>query len=430
MARYVTEEEWEIKNMPEEVRTRIESRTALIETYNKQMKQSKGRVVPQFYPYEQWKKDHPDLKKKYAIEIPDRPLKSVQLVPVLEGDILSVRNYHPKPLKMIGYQLDSQKVWLTTGYDIAPNETLKFAYGRPKKVYARTSAGDTISSRVDRIAARSDSSEIIGDWRNYFIKEKQDWHWRVDVKNLDKRIELPTGNTFVMDSMEIEFLEHGLIICYGDLEINNSRLESHRRGNVGVRMFGSSLQIKNSTILGFSLSEKDGNSPFQVIGSKVFLLKTVFHDIEAEDAMNLVNCDVTIEDIGLYNCSSDGLDLDFCQGTISKAKLAYCWGDGIDVSYSNLTLSELEISNCGDKGVSVGERSNVKMNGVDISYCGFGIAVKDESIVDIEKSFIQECPTQLIAFRKKEFYKLGGTVYLNDMAIDTDVDEYSKIIYE
>jgi len=430
MARYVEGEEWEIENLPKEIHARLKGRVERIKSYNELVKTREIRPIPAYYAYEQWKKDYPDLTKKYSKKIPDQPLKNVQLVPVLKGEILSIRNYHPKSLKMIGYQLDSQMVWLVNGHDIVPNETVKFVYGHPKKVFARTSAGDTISSKVDEIIPTSDSLGRVGDWRNYFEFIDEVWTWKNAIVSLNEKLILPKGNEFLMEESKVMFGEYGLIICYGNLSIQQSSIRANETGNSGIHVIDGDLYLENSIIAGFKVLPKFSNGPIQVLNGDAKIYDTQVYNIEAEDAINFVNCEVFCRGLEIKNCSGDGLDLDFCSGQIIGGKIKACLGDGLDFSGSQVEINSINILGCLDKGLSVGERSTVKMAGSEISGCAFGIAVKDESVLRLEETKISNCETSINAFRKKPFYLAGGIVSLIDSNIEVLVDEYSKIINE
>lgn len=419
---YIDTKGWEIDGISEELRKQLENRADRIKLFIRE-----EQALPSYYPYFDWKLDNPDLVKEYSVEFPNNPLPSVQLLAERNKDRLEVTNYHIRPIKIIGYSNDSGIVSLVESIQLEREEMFPFNWENPKKVIALTEFGDTLKCKVENTTSTIGLNEKAGDWEEYFTKCGETWCWRSDILILNKRIELPAGNSFVIDNLKLEFLDQGLIVCNGDLLLSDSQFKSNGESNVGFRMFGSVLEMNNIVFEDFSIPKSDGNSPIQVIGSVVNLFNVEFRNIDAEDAMNLVDCNVSMKDIRLFNCSSDGLDLDFSRGNMTEIKVFNCLGDGIDVSFSSLDMSEMEISHCRDKGVSVGERSKVVMTGMDISNCTFGIAVKDESVIHVEKSTILECSTQLTAFRKKAFFTVGGTVSISDSNIEVALDEYSNL---
>ena len=58
--------------------------------------------------------------------------------------------------------------------------------------------------------------------------------------------------------------------------------------------------------------------------------------------------------------------------------------DCADFSNSNIFIEKIEARNVYDKTVSIGEKSNVKINYLDINNSEIGIAVKDNSVSKVK----------------------------------------------
>ena len=82
---------------------------------------------------------------------------------------------------------------------------------------------------------------------------------------------------------------------------------------------------------------------------------------------------------------ADFSNLEFKNININKAN-----NDCIDFSFGNYRINEANVKNCGDKSVSVGEKSNVNINLIDISNSKNGVVSKDSSDVFLGKGFFEK----------------------------------------
>ena len=72
------------------------------------------------------------------------------------------------------------------------------------------------------------------------------------------------------------------------------------------------------------------------------------------------------------------------------------------MSYGEYKLINLNLSNCGDKGLSVGEKSFLVLNKINVNKASTGIAVKDSSIATIENLNITKAIKCIHVYRKKQ----------------------------
>lgn len=151
-----------------------------------------------------------------------------------------------------------------------------------------------------------------------------------------------------------------------------------------------------------------------------------------EDAINIINSTGFINEIKIVNSHSDALDVDFSNLTINKIEISNAGNDCSDFSAGNYTLKFMLLKNCIDKGVSVGEKSNVNINELDVSGAQIGIASKDSSITQIDK--INSTSTNICVSsynKKQEFF--GSIVNIkkincNNYKKFTEFDKLSKIV--
>ena len=135
-------------------------------------------------------------------------------------------------------------------------------------------------------------------------------------------------------------------------------------------------------------------------------------DSNCEDSINLINTTGYIKNIKLNNSYGDALDIDYSNITIDKIYINKASNDCIDLSSGNYKLGELNLSECGDKALSVGEKSFVKLNDLQIFKSTIGLSSKDSSIISINNAKIRKTELCLEAKRKKQEFS-GGIINLN-----------------
>jgi hypothetical protein len=141
-----------------------------------------------------------------------------------------------------------------------------------------------------------------------------------------------------------------------------------------------------------------------VQGGKVRMQACVFSHSSSEDALNLVKTDFLLQDCRVLQSSSDGLDVDFSQGKIRDCRFLHSGNDGVDISGSYVEMEGVEMGHCGDKGLSVGEDSRVKGEDLNIHHCQLGLAVKDQSELQLFRLSLQDAKYGIAAYQKKAEY--------------------------
>lgn len=159
---------------------------------------------------------------------------------------------------------------------------------------------------------------------------------------------------------------------------------------------------------------------YNVLMSKI---KIYAENGQCEDTVNIINGNGAIEDIEIFNASSDGLDLDFSNLSIDKMNIKNSINDCSDFSYGNYQIINAELYYCGDKGVSVGEKSNIKITGIKIEDAYMGVAAKDSSNVFIEKGNFKNINVCLGSYNKKQEF-FGANLYYNKF----HCNNYTKLI--
>ena len=155
------------------------------------------------------------------------------------------------------------------------------------------------------------------------------------------------------------------------------------------------------------------------------------HHGNCEDMINIVSSKGVIENIFLANASFDAIDMDFSSLEIASLRINSAGNDCSDLSYGSYKINKSELANCADKGISIGERSTVDLNFVNVVNSGIGISFKD-SALSVVKSFTGiNLGLCFEAFQKKqEFTGSYSTVKYSNCNHSSSVDVDSRLIIE
>ena len=159
--------------------------------------------------------------------------------------------------------------------------------------------------------------------------------------------------------------------------------------------------------------------------SDVDIVESRFLDNIGEDALNIVHSNFDITGIRIERTASDAFDSDFSKGSFTGGLFKDIGlaggGDGIDVSGSNIVVSGTRFIHVDDKALSVGEKSTMRAENVDIQDAGTGAASKDGSELLINNSHIGDVNVVgLMAYIKKPEYG-GARIIANQVEFDPGV---------
>ena len=201
----------------------------------------------------------------------------------------------------------------------------------------------------------------------------------------------------------------------------NSRLE-----NIKIKMV-------NQSIPDITKYKKNYNLTGCLTVIDTHLKNTSFSasDFNCEDTINFVRSHGDIYKIEISNSNSDGIDADFSNLKFKEIFVKKARNDCIDFSYGEYKIENVNLNNCGDKAISVGEKSILQSNKINIENANIGIASKDSSKALLEKININKVVTCLTSYKKKqEFdggYILAKKFICKNFEKQKFNDDYSKI---
>ncbi|MDC6470566.1 CotH kinase family protein [Flavobacteriales bacterium] len=188
------------------------------------------------------------------------------------------------------------------------------------------------------------------------------------------------------------------------------------------------------------------SAPFPIFTKfgNIFIYDCKLTSTKTCDLINIKYADTAI----VSNCNlkgadapdTDGIDFDGIKkyGLISNNSIYHFLGinnDGIDIGEKskNIEIQNNRITNCNDKGVSVGQGSKVKLLRNIISYCHYGVGVKDyNSEAEIDHSTFYKNSVDVACY-EKNIGKGGGksivtnTIFANSLKEPYFIDSVSNI---
>ena len=97
----------------------------------------------------------------------------------------------------------------------------------------------------------------------------------------------------------------------------------------------------------------------------------------------------------------------------------------------SVSFVQLENQDIKEGVISIGENSEIKAEKISISNSLIGLAIKDNSILNLNKVSFQNNNNDISAYLKKAFYRNGGKAFINNYSPDTILikkDKFSQLI--
>lgn len=249
-----------------------------------------------------------------------------------------------------------------------------------------------------------------------FLKKLEGKNYEFEKGNwvLNKPITID-GNLNITAGVNIKFSSNAYLIIKGALTAIGTkaqpiRLESSLDSWKGIYVLKAdkkshlnNIIIKNITALEDQLLKLTGGITFYK--SDVDFQNVTIENVKAEDAINIVHSNYTMNSISIDNTVSDALDSDFSKGRISQSTFSNIGGDALDFSGSNAEIDEIKALNIRDKVISAGESSQLNIKNSHFNAVGVGIASKDGSEVFVTTTSVLDYQLHAVmSYIKKDFY--------------------------
>jgi hypothetical protein len=136
---------------------------------------------------------------------------------------------------------------------------------------------------------------------------------------------------------------------------------------------------------------------------------TIGRNYLGDDAIHLAYCkNFIIEGCLFDQARSDALDVDISSGEIAFSRFMNSGNDTLDLMTSNIRVDQCVFTRAGDKGISVGEKTNLAIDGCVFQNCNIGVEIKDKSVVSFERNIFRYCHTAINMYKKNWRYGGGG----------------------
>lgn len=242
---------------------------------------------------------------------------------------------------------------------------------------------------------------------------------------IEEPIVIKNKDLIIKEGVELVFKKNAYIyILDGNLKILGTKnypvtLKSFEDSWGGIYVANSKKSIINYTNIFNTDYFNHGNimltGGVNFYNSNINISNSNLVSSMAEDSINFVKSDFKFHLTSVSNTYSDGIDSDFSSGEITESEFKKIIGDGIDLSGSNILISDTTLSLIGDKAISIGEKSNVKVQNLNISNSKYGIVNKDESKLQGNNiKILDSTDYDIMAFTKKPYYS-NSTLKLNDV---------------
>lgn len=238
---------------------------------------------------------------------------------------------------------------------------------------------------------------------------------------LTKDLVIPEGYLFSCAAgVSIDLKKSAMIIAHSPIDLtglasNPVRIFSSDKTGQGVFVLnaGEKSRIKNVIFKNLKAANRPGlrlTGAVTFYESPVSITQTTFSDSMSEDSLNIISSNFKLKNVLFENSYADALDLDFCQGLLENVTFKNSGNDAVDFSGSIVNLSNCYISNAKDKGVSVGESSDITINGLIIDGAKLAVVSKDNSQLKIKAVNINDCEIAFAVYQKKPEFGPSGLI--------------------
>ena len=214
------------------------------------------------------------------------------------------------------------------------------------------------------------------------------------------------------------YLSNGAtLVIFGDLQIegdknNRSKIEGLAPEYGSLILKGNTNNISNTIFKNLKAPNLKGFSLYgalNFINSKNYIIDTTFEKSHSEDFINFINSKTDLENIDLIDTASDAIDVD--EGKLKFINLTCedIGNDCLDFSNSEINGKNFFTDKVQDKSISVGEKSKVEIENLNLNNSEIAIAVKDSSKAKISNIKINNSTLPFAVFVKKSEY---GPAYL------------------
>ena len=314
------------------------------------------------------------------------------------------------------------------------NKNLKIVYKSSNQDYLLCNIVDNKCEKKD--LQKDEVLKLISD---ELIKNDTIYQYIGIKENLDKKNKNNNYRKLRIKNSDF-YYDENIVIEYNE---NQDNLNIYQKSPLARAYFiNGELNKININFIGLEINEFDKMQSSSInnygLTGCLSFINIEFKNVKikgskgaCEDTINLINSIGQIKQIEITEAFSDALDLDFSKINIDNIFINKSKNDCADFSFGNYNINQFNLSNCGDKALSVGERSVLTTNEINIKDSKMGIASKDGSIVKVIKNNSQNLEVCLAAYNKKQEF-FGGFIkvdnfFCENSQTNVETDQFSQI---
>jgi hypothetical protein len=250
---------------------------------------------------------------------------------------------------------------------------------------------------------------------------------------VNQDIVIPRGYTLIADSgTHLNLINGAKILSYSAVKFIGSKARPIVISAEGSGQGIAVLEAKDRSILQYVNFKKLTNpnkAGWMLTGAVTFYESPVtftnveFINSQAEDALNIVRSEFTLENIIFRNSLSDAFDSDFSHGVIKNTSFFNSGNDALDSSRSEILVENIFLDGTGDKGISAGEKSRIVLDKLESINSRIGVASKDQSEIVIQHAVVTNSKIGFAAFQKKPEFG-PGTIEVHNLKISASETNY------
>ena len=296
------------------------------------------------------------------------------------------------------------------------------------RIYLKECSNFSLSPKNTRTLLEG---ELVLNGEEYQYMGKNTQSMNFIKSDLNSKIKFKKTNIFYSEGIEIKSnLENNTLDIYQNKPGARAFILGGELKDTTVNFSGFKKEFKNLPNYPIDIKGLTGCLTFVNINLKDILINA--NRSTCEDSINLINVKGNIKNVNIQKSFMDGLDVDFSDVEINQINISDSKNDCLDLSFGQYKLEKVNLSNCGDKGLSVGEKSFVQSEFINITNSNIGVASKDSSITELNNANLKNTKTCVTAYNKKqEFY--GGFLKIQNIECKNynkkvKTDSHSEII--
>ncbi len=295
--------------------------------------------------------------------------------------------------------------------------------GVDKKLLNKTMMSDL---NLDKLIRQKKSLNRIEKFKK--ITFRRDFELNENLILNNKEIIFKSGVEFCIAKDKILHIKNSNIFFEG-IENNSNLISNCDNGGASVviensNIFFKKLRISKLKAPNLNLRKLYGGINFIncVIEGNTLLIENSL----SEDAVNFIDSKLKIDKLVFKNIKSDALDSDYSDLIIKKITCVNIGNDCLDLSFSVGIIDRFDSVGVKDKAVSLGEKSILNINKINVKNSSIGLVSKDSSKLIINNYYHENVSVTLSSYVKKNEFGSASIDINNIFPNQYNLDFISK----